>query len=74
MPLKTTDYAKTLGAESWSVLQAELDRVVEEAVQHALESPGHGILVTRHTPGSFSVELSDAVHPGIIAELDLAAR
>ena len=74
MLLKTTDYAKTIEAESWRALEEELDRLTDEAIQHALGKPGLGILVTRQAPGSFSIELSDKVPPGIIAELDLTTR
>ncbi|MCH6472391.1 hypothetical protein [Sinomonas terrae] len=74
MALKTIDYAKTLEIDSRKVLEAELDRVVDHAIQHALDTPGHGILVTRHSPGSFTVELTADVPQGIIAELDLMAH
>ncbi|HKU11268.1 MAG TPA: hypothetical protein VJQ61_08570 [Sinomonas sp.] len=73
MALKTIDYAKTLEIDSRKVLEAELDRVVDHAIQRALDTPGHGILVTRHSPGSFTVELTADVPQGIIAELDLMA-
>lgn len=71
MRLNTKDYAKTLEVDSRAVLEAELDRIVDEAVQHALANPGHGVLVTRKGPGTFTVELSDEVPQGMIAELDV---
>lgn len=67
MSLVTTDYAKALEIDSRRALEAELDRVVEIAVQHALDKKGHGILVTRHGPGSFAVELAGRAQ-GTIAE------
>lgn len=71
MPVKSSDYAATLHADSRRVLETELDRVIDQAIQHALANPGHGILLTRHAPGSFTAELSTDVSQGIIAELDL---
>ena len=71
MKLETRDYARTLEIESRKVLEDELDRIVDDDVQHALANPGPGILVTRQGPGTFTVELSDEAPQGIIAELDL---
>ena len=71
MPPRTTDYIKTLKIGSRKVLEAELDRAVDHAIQHALANRGSGILVTRHAPGTFTVELSADVPHGTIAELDL---
>jgi ethanolamine utilization protein EutQ (cupin superfamily) len=74
MKLKTKDYAKTLEIDSRAVLEGELDRVVDDAIQHAIAKPGHGILVSRNGPGTFTVELSDKVPQGTVEELDLATR
>jgi hypothetical protein len=74
MSLKTIDFAKKLEVDNRKALEAELDRVVDDAIQHALACPGHGILVTRLSPGSFTVELSEQVPQGVIAELDLTRR
>jgi hypothetical protein len=52
-------------------LDQELDRAVDDAVLAALEHQGRGILVTRHSPDSFTVELSSEVPFGIILERDL---
>ena len=71
MKVRSVDYIRTLEVDSPKVLEAELDRVVAEAIQQALANPGLGILVTRHAPGTFTVELSCNVPQGIIAELDL---
>ncbi|AMM34443.1 hypothetical protein SA2016_3786 [Sinomonas atrocyanea] len=71
MAPKTTDYAVTLEIDSREGLEAELDRIVDQAIQHALANPGHGILVTRRAHGSFAIELSADVPQGTIAELDL---
>lgn len=71
MPLTATDFTATLEVCSRKVLEVELDRVVDEAIQHALASPGHGILVIRRSPRTFTVELSADVPQGTIAELDL---
>jgi hypothetical protein len=57
--------------DSCRVLETELDRAVDQAIQHALANPGHGILVTRHAPATFTVEFSRMVPQGIISELDL---
>lgn len=70
----TKDYAATLEIKSRTVLEDELDRIVDDAIQHALANPGHGILVTRHSPGTFTIEISDEVPQGTITELDLATR
>ena len=71
MAPKTSDYAVTLEMNSREGREAELDRIVDQAIQHALANPGHGILVTRRAQGSFSIELSADVPQGTIAELDL---
>ncbi|WP_336855478.1 hypothetical protein [Sinomonas albida] len=71
MSLKISDYVQTLEIDSRAALEAEPDRVVDIAVQHALSNAGYGVLVTRRRPGTFTVELSDEVPPGAIAELDL---
>lgn len=68
------DYQRTLEIDTRNALEGELDRVVAEAVEHALANPGYGILVTRCGPGSFTVRLSDDVPQGTIAELDLSTR
>ena len=52
-------------------LEDELDRAVEAAIREALRNPGPGVLVTRHDHETFSVELSEEVPPGTIAELAL---
>lgn len=73
MPDRTTHYIKTLEVDRREILEAELDRVVDQAIQQAIANPGRGILVTRLGAGSFTVELSADVPHGIIAELDLMA-
>lgn len=45
MQSKTTAYATTLEIDSGTVLEAELDRVVDSAIQHSLADSGHGILI-----------------------------
>jgi hypothetical protein len=65
------DYAKTLEIDSRRVLEDELDRIVDDAIGHALANPGHGVLVTRRGSRTFTVELSDQVRQGMIDELDL---
>ena len=67
-------YTTTLKIDSRTALEGELDRIVNEAVQHAVARPGHGILVTRHAFGTFTVELSNEVPQGTIAELDITSR
>ena len=74
MRIKTENYAKTLEIDTRAVLESELDRLVGDAIQHALVNPGCGILVTRKGPGTFTVELTDEVPQGMIEELDLARR
>ncbi|KHL05551.1 hypothetical protein [Sinomonas humi] len=74
MSLKTTDYAGTVEIDSRKVLEVELDRLVDHAIEHALANPGHGILVTRHSQATFTVELSTEVPQGTIAEIDLTSR
>jgi hypothetical protein len=70
----TKGYAATLEIDSRSVLEDELDSLVDDAIQHALANPGRGILVTRRGPGTFTIELSDEVPQGTITERDLGSR
>jgi hypothetical protein len=71
MGLMSSDYMKTLEIDRRAVLERELDRVVDDAIRSAIANPGRGILVTRRSPGTFTVELSNVVPQGTIAELDL---
>lgn len=58
--------------------KAERDEKLEAAVtaarSHALAEGAHGLLVTRHEFGRFSVALSADVPFGLIREHDLAGR
>jgi len=72
--IMTQNFAVTLEIKSRADLEDELDRLVDDAIQHALYNPGRGILVTRSGPGSFTIELSDEVPQGAITERDLASR
>ena len=74
MTSRTSRFFRTLEINTRKVLESELDRLVDHAIHQALRCPGHGILVTRHAPGSFTVELSSEVPQGTIAELDLSVR
>lgn len=71
--IKREDYAKTLEIEHRSALESELDRVVDEAIEHGLANPGHGILVTRTGQGTFRIELSEEVPQGTITEADVTS-
>jgi hypothetical protein len=52
-------------------LENQLDLAVDAAIREALNSPGRGVLVTRHDHKTFTVELSDEVPQGTITELAL---
>ncbi|MGY3318499.1 hypothetical protein ACVWZ7_001602 [Arthrobacter sp. TE12232] len=57
------------------LVENHLDRAVEMAVQQAIASGGrHGILVTRHGPGSFTVAVSDEVPYGTTQERERHSR
>jgi hypothetical protein len=50
------------------LLEEHLNRAVELAQQRAVEEGRHGVLVTRHGPASFTVEVSADVPYGITRE------
>jgi hypothetical protein len=52
-------------------LENQLDLAVDAAIREALNSPGLGVLVTRHDNKTFTVELSHEVPHGTISELAL---
>lgn len=53
------------------LIDQNLDAAVELAVKHSIETGGtHGILVTRHRPGSFTVALTSEIPFGTIQERD----
>ena len=52
-------------------LENQLDVAVDAAIREALNSPGRGVLVTRHDHQTFSVELSHEVPQGTITEMAL---
>jgi hypothetical protein len=64
-------YARTLEISTREALDSQLDRIVAEAVRHSLANSGAGILVTRHGQTTFTVETSNDVLRGTIAEQDL---
>lgn len=68
---RTAEYFQLLEIDDRAALECELDCIVEDAIQQALANPTHGILVTRHGPGTFTIELSKEVSPGLIGERDL---
>ncbi|GGJ39964.1 hypothetical protein [Paenarthrobacter histidinolovorans] len=49
-------------------LEKELDVIVGDAITEARRLGTHGILVTRNSPSTFTVELSKAVPYGTITE------
>ena len=49
-------------------IQEELDSAVELARRHAMQIGGHGIMVTRLGPGSFTVAISAEVPYGVTHE------
>lgn len=52
-------------------LESQLDLAVDAAIREGLNSPGRGVLVTRHDHQTFTVELSPEVPHGTISELAL---
>jgi hypothetical protein len=52
-------------------LEKELDFVVDDAIMEASRRGGPGIVVTRNSPSSFTVELSEEVPYGTIFERTL---
>ncbi|NUP73400.1 MAG: hypothetical protein HOQ07_01900 [Sinomonas sp.] len=54
-----------------TLLESDLDRAVDAAIERAIAAPGQGILVTRHDHSTFTVEVTADVPQGIIAERDL---
>lgn len=51
----------------------ELDAAVAAVRKQAFPDSPRGILVTRHAPGTFTVELSDKVPYGVTLERDTTA-
>lgn len=49
-------------------LETTLDQAVSQAIEQALVSPGKGILVTRQSHATFTIELTEDVAPGLIVE------
>jgi hypothetical protein len=64
-------YSVDIEVSSRRDLDEELNRAVEGAIRQARDKPGLGILVSRHDDGAFTVELTDQVEHGTIAERDL---
>jgi hypothetical protein len=50
------------------LIEEELNAAVELARQQAIKEGRHGILITRHTPASFTVAVSTDVPYGITRE------
>lgn len=64
-------YAVEIRISNRNELEDQLDRAVEGAIRVANDTPGHGVLVTRHDHKTFTVELSHEVPHGTISELVL---
>jgi hypothetical protein len=63
-------YSISLEIGERALLEPMLDAAVDVAISRALETEGHGILVTRHSHTSFTVELTTEVPSGITLERD----
>ncbi|WP_082506647.1 hypothetical protein [Arthrobacter sp. Leaf337] len=55
-------------AEDSASMERQLDEAVAIAKARAMQERRHGILVTRHAYGSFTVAVSDAVPFGLTRE------
>jgi hypothetical protein len=68
MPTATVT-AIDIHATSPHVLEERLEAAVKDLQEAAMLTKAHGILVTRHRPGSYSAALSDKVPFGITREV-----
>jgi hypothetical protein len=67
----TSSYSINIAVGDRHDLDEQLDIAVERAIEHALRSPGPGVLVTRHDNERISVQLSGEVPFGTTIERDL---
>ena len=70
---QTPSYSIRLTIPDRKSLDLELDRAVDNAIVAALERRENGILVTRHSHDSFTIELSPEVPFGTTLERDLTS-
>lgn len=64
----TSDWALNVIALDRTVLDRQLDSAVETAKAAAMQEGRRGIIVTRHSPATFTVGLSDDVPYGMTRE------
>lgn len=62
------DFTISITATDRAGMECQLDEAVDRAKALALQEGGQGILVTRTSPGSFTVALSDMVPFGLTRE------
>lgn len=65
---RTIGRPKTVIANDRASMERQLDEAVDAALTEALREGHRGILVTQHSPASFTVGLSDAVPFGLTRE------
>lgn len=63
-----TDFSVAVTATDRASMERRLDEAVADAREQAMRDRRQGILVTRHSPGSFTVGLSDLVPFGLTRE------
>jgi hypothetical protein len=63
------DATINIRATSRNDLEEQLEKAVAELRAAAMATRSHGILVTRHQPGTYSAALSDRVPFGLTQEL-----
>ncbi|MFE4229999.1 hypothetical protein ACFRJ8_19170 [Arthrobacter sp. NPDC056886] len=64
----TVDLTITVTVTDRASMEHQLDEAVAVAMTRALIELRHGILVTRHSPGSMTVGLSEAMRFGLTRE------
>lgn len=69
--LVNTDLLYSVSVIERDQLDTALDAAVHRAIEEAVTSPGRGVLVTRHSHHSFTVELTGDVPYGTTVERDL---
>jgi hypothetical protein len=62
------NFPLTLTVSDRHSMDSQLDDAVAAAKAHALDGKRHGILVTRHGAGTFTVDLSETVPFGLTRE------
>ncbi|WP_211881604.1 hypothetical protein [Pseudarthrobacter albicanus] len=58
----------TVTGETWQTIENHLNQALDQALAHAVPEGLHGIMVTRRTSTSFTVEISPDASYGMTME------